>query len=171
MKRRSGTKRSPTPPEPPTFFTDRDLGKIFPRILSENRLLVERYADHFQEANVSDHEWIAFAARQGWVSISHDKNIKWDPVAVRTVMEAGGRLFILRAKQLTGPEKAQLFLDARQAVEATLRRQASEAFIATIRRAASKAGVLKAEVRLTLTCAEWRRGRRIAGPEPGDPGE
>lgn len=169
MKRRSGTKRSPTPPEP-TFFTDRDLGKIFPRILLENRLLVERYADHFQEANVSDQEWIAFAARQGWVAISHDKNIKWDPVAVRAVMEKRGRLFILRAKQLTGPERAQLFLEARDEVKAVLLRQGSEAFIATIRRATSKGGLLKPVVRLSLTLSEWKKGRQIADPEPDEPG-
>jgi hypothetical protein len=169
LKRRSGTKRSPTPPEP-TFFTDRDLGKVFPRILLENRLLVERYADHFQEANVSDQEWIAFAARQCWVAISHDKNIKWDPIAVRTVMEESGRLFILRAKQLTGLERAQLFLEARNGVESILLRQGSEAFIATIRRAASKGGLLRPEVRLSLTFSEWRRGRYIAEPEPDDPG-
>jgi hypothetical protein len=169
LKRPSGTKRSPTPPEP-TFFTDRDLGKIFPRILLENRLLVERYSDHFQEANVSDQEWIAFAARKGWVSISHDKNIKWDPVAVKTVMEEGGRLFILRAKQLTGPEKAQLFLEAVRAVQVILLRQRSEPFIATIRRTSSKAGLFKAEVRLSLTFAEWRKGRQVADPEKDDPG-
>lgn len=164
MKRRSATKRSQTLPEP-TFFTDRDLGKIFPQILRESGLLVERYVDHFAERNVTDQEWIAFAARQWWVAVSHDKNIKWDPVAVRTAMEQGGRLFILRGKQLTGPEKAQLFLEAAMGVRRLLARQGADAFIATVRRAALQGGVLRAEVRLSLTFSEWKRGRLVAGTE------
>jgi hypothetical protein len=168
LKRRSATKRSPTPPES-TFFTDRDLGKIFPALLREGGLLVERYVDHFAERNVADQEWIAFAARQKWVPVSHDKNIKWDPVAVRTVMEEGGRLFILRGKQLTGPEKARLFLEAGTKVKNLLTHQGGNAFIATVRRAVLQGGVFRVEVKLSLTYSEWRRGRLVAGAESEEP--
>ena len=157
MKRPSGTKLSPKPPEP-TFFTDRDLGKVVPRILREGGLRVERYVDHFEERNVPDQEWIAFAARQQWVAISHDRNIKSDPLAIRTVMEEGGRLFIVRGKHLTGPEKARLLLDAQGGMLRMLARH-REAFIATVRRVALPGGVFKADVEVFLTFQLWMQDR------------
>ena len=165
MKRRSGTS-SLTPPEP-TFFTDRDLGKGFPRLLRESGLRVERYADHFEERNVPDQEWIAFAARNRWVAISHDRNIKSDPIAIRTVMEEGARLFIVRGKHLTGSEKAQLFLEARKLVFRMLARQ-TEAFIATVRRAVSQNGSFKADVEVSLTLRQWTEGRGAARSDRGE---
>jgi hypothetical protein len=157
LKRQSGTKPSPKPPEP-TFFTDRDLGKVFPRILRESGLRVERYADHFEERNVPDQEWIAFAARRQWVAISHDRNIKSDPLAIRTVMEEGARLFIVRGKHLTGPEKAQLVLDA-QGTILRLLDQHREAFIATIRRLALPGGTFRADAAVSLTLQLWVQGQ------------
>lgn len=127
--------------------------------MREKGLRVERYADHFQERNVSDQEWIAFAARNRWVAISHDRNIKSDPIAIRTVMEEGARLFIIRGKHLTGPDKAQLFLEAQRLVVRVLERQAEEAFIATVRRLALQGGVFKADVEISLTARQWAQGR------------
>jgi hypothetical protein len=157
LKRPSGTKLSPKPPEP-IFFTDRDLGKVVPRILRESGLRVERYVDHFEERNVPDQEWIAFAARHQWVAISHDRNIKSDPLAIRTVMEEGARLFIVRGKHLTGPEKARLLLDAQAGILRMLARH-PEAFIATVRRVALPGGAFKADVEVSLTFQLWVQGR------------
>ena len=121
---------------------------------------MERYADHFAEANVPDQEWIAFAAGRRWVAVSHDRNIKSDPVAIRTVMEEGLRLFIVRGKNLTGPGKAQLFIEAQPAVHRELARH-PEAFIATVHRATAQGGSFKASVRVSLTLEEWKRGRAM----------
>lgn len=158
MKRPSGTKRSPKPREI-TFFTDRDLGKVFPQILREGGLSVVRYGDHFREQNVPDQEWIAFAARQGFVSISHDRNIRSDPIAIRAVMENGSRLFIVRGKHLTGPEKADLFVGALPAVYRVLEEQPS-AFIAVVRRVSVARDVTKPDVKVRLTFGEWKRGKQ-----------
>lgn len=130
-------------------------------------MAVERYADHFAETNVPDQEWIAFAARKRWVAVSHDRNIKSDPIAIRTVMEEGLRLFIVRGKHLTGPDKAQLFIDAQPAVHRELARHA-EAFIATVHRATVQGGSFKANVRVSLTLREWRRGQ-VTFPPDDDP--
>lgn len=162
MKRPSGTKATPKPPEP-TFFTDRDLGKTFPRILREGGLSVERYADHFAERNVPDEEWIAFSGRTRWVAISHDRNIRSDPVAIRSVMENGARLFIVRGKNLTGPEKAEVFVSALRSVYRILEEQQAP-FIATVRRSVGLGGIVKPDVRLNLTYEDWSRGK-IAEPE------
>ena len=39
------------------YFTDRDLGKQFPRILAEAGIVVERHGDLFQPEG-SDEEWL-----------------------------------------------------------------------------------------------------------------
>lgn len=161
MKKLSGTS-SPEPPEV-AFFTDRDLGKGFPRILRESGLQVVRYADHFGELNVPDEEWIAFAARASWVAISHDRNIRSDPVATRALMENGGRLFILRGKNLSGAEKAELFLRALHGVHRVLEDQLG-AFIAVVSRNTPRHGDERAEVRVRQTHEEWSTGKS----KPGD---
>lgn len=165
MKRRSDT-RSPRPPEL-TFFTDRDLGKAFPRILRERGLSVVRYGDHYGEHVVTDDEWLAFAAQRGFVSLSNDRNIRSDPVAIASVMENGGRLFVVRAKNLTAPEKADLVTAALDGIYRELEQQPA-AFIGVISRQSLRRGVIKTEVRVRLTLEEWRRGRRVPVEPPED---
>jgi hypothetical protein len=165
LKRPSGTKLSPKRHEP-TFFTDRDLGKIFPRILRESGLSVERYADHFAEKNVPDEEWIAFAARNHWVAISHDRNIRSDPVAIRSAMENGARLFIVRGKQLTSPDKAELFVGALTGIYKVLEEQRSS-FVAGVRRHSAQGGTLRPDVTVYLTYDGWTRGKSM-DPEGED---
>jgi len=158
LKRRSDTSY-PTPPDL-IFFTDRDLGKIFPRILRENGWPVVRYGDHYGERSVTDDEWITFAAQQGYVALSHDRNIRSDPVAIRAVMEGGGRLFVVRGKNLTAPEKAALVLASLGGIHRVLQEQA-EAFIAVISRRSMKQGIIKPDVQVRLTLDGWRRGKQL----------
>ncbi len=47
------------------FFTDRDLGKLFPQILRNAGLKVERHDDYFSETT-DDLVWLAEVARRGW---------------------------------------------------------------------------------------------------------
>lgn len=158
MKRRSDTSY-PTPPDF-TFFTDRDLGKIFPRILRENGWNVVRYGDHYGERPVPDDEWIMFAAKQGWIALSHDRNIRSDPVAIRAVMEGGGRLFVVRGKNLTAPDKAVLVVASLGGIHRVLQEQ-TEAFIGVISRKSMKHGLIKPDVQVRLTLDEWRRGKQL----------
>lgn len=160
MKKPSATS-FPKPPEV-TFFTDRDLGKGFPQILRENGLSVERYADHFGELNVPDETWIAFAAVESFVAVSHDRNIRSDPVAIQAVMKNGGQLFILRGKNLSGAEKAGLFLRALPGIYRVLEDHPG-AFIAVVSRGTTRHGGEKAEVRVRLTYEEWSRGTAVFG--------
>jgi hypothetical protein len=157
LKKPSDT-RFPTPPEI-TFFTDRDLGKLFPRILRESGLSVVRYGDHFGERNAPDDEWIAFAASRKLIALSHDRNIRSDPVAIRAAMESHARLFIVRGKHLTGSEKANLVLGAMGQIYRHVEEQPA-AFIAVIRRMSLAGGILKPDVRIRLTFAEWKQGRQ-----------
>jgi hypothetical protein len=51
------------------FFTDRDLGKRFPEILSAAGLLVEPHSDHFQPST-PDEEWLETVGRRGWIELA-----------------------------------------------------------------------------------------------------
>ncbi|MFL6233561.1 MAG: hypothetical protein ACJ76N_10545 [Thermoanaerobaculia bacterium] len=166
MKRRSATKPSRSQPEP-IFFTDRDLGKLVPRLLRESGLLVERYSDHFQESNVTDQEWLAFAARQRWIALSHDKNIRRDSIAVGTIMAERGHLFIIRGV-LTGTEKAELVLGALRSIRRLIEEHQDEAFIGVIRRTVIKAGVVHSEAKIVLTAGEWLKRSRPVLPDEED---
>lgn len=158
MKRRSDT--SYQTPLDLTFFTDRDLGKLFPRILRENGWVVVRYVDHYGERPVPDDEWIIFASNKGFVALSHDRNIRSDPVAIKAVMENGGRLFVVRGKNLTAPDKAELVLASLEGIHRVLQEQ-EDAFIAVIRRKSMKQGVIRPDVQVRLTLSDWRRGKKL----------
>lgn len=76
------------------FFTDRDLGKLFPKLLSENGIEVVKHSDYFAD-NTSDQEWISAAGRKGWYCLSHDKKIRYRKKEKEAVMRANIGLFLL----------------------------------------------------------------------------
>jgi hypothetical protein len=77
-------------------------------------------------------------------------------------MENGGRLFILRGKNLSGVEKAELFLKAMGGVLRVLEDQPG-AFIAVVSRSTPRHGTERAEVRVRQTYEEWSRGSSVPG--------
>ena len=79
------------------FFTDRDLGNIFPRILRDAGLTVEKHDDHFDQ-NTLDEVWLSEVGRRGWVAISRNFRIRYQPNERDAVMRAGTRLFIVIGK-------------------------------------------------------------------------
>ena len=79
------------------FFTDRDLGKIFPQILRDAGLTVERLDDHF-EHDTDDEVWLSEVGRRGGVAISRNLRIRYQPNQRDAVMRAGTRLFIVIGK-------------------------------------------------------------------------
>lgn len=119
-----------------------------------------RYGDHYGERPVTDDEWIMFAAQQGYVALSNDRNIRSDPVAIRAVMESGGRLFVVRGKNLTASDKAELVVASLGGIHRVLQEQ-QEAFIAVIGRRSMKQGILKPDVQVRLTLGGWRRGKQL----------
>lgn len=73
-------KRSSTNEQPePTFFTDRDLGPRVAAALRLGGLRVEAYHEHFALDDVPDREWLALVGRKGWIALSHNKTIRYEP--------------------------------------------------------------------------------------------
>lgn len=53
-----------------TYFTDRDLGHQFPRVLQAAGLRVERHDDHFG-ALTRDEEWLSAVGERGWIAVTY----------------------------------------------------------------------------------------------------
>jgi hypothetical protein len=69
----------------PVFFTDRDLGKRFPEILSAAGMAVERHADHFAP-DCPDEVWLEDIGRKGWIAVTHDGRIRYKPNELAAVV-------------------------------------------------------------------------------------
>ncbi len=66
------------------FFTDRNLGKQFPKILKDAGLYVEKHIDHFED-NAKDEEWLAEIGRRRWYAVTHDRRIRYKPTEIEAV--------------------------------------------------------------------------------------
>lgn len=82
------------PVEPLVFFTDRDLGKLFPAILSEAGFEVRRHEDHFAH-DCPDEDWLAKVGANGWIAVTHDARIRYKPNEKQAVLQHGVRLLVV----------------------------------------------------------------------------
>jgi len=76
------------------FFTDRDLGKLFPKLLTESGIKDIRHSDYFKD-NASDQEWISMAGKKGWFCLSHNKKIRYISTQKEAVKRSRVGLFLL----------------------------------------------------------------------------
>ena len=60
------------------YFTDRDLGRQFGKILKSGGLTVEWHADHFAP-DTADEVWLAEIGKRGWTALTHDRRIRYKP--------------------------------------------------------------------------------------------
>ncbi len=84
------------PPEC-VFFTDRDLGKLFPAILKQAAIHVERHGDHFAD-DVKDEEWLRIVGQRDWYVLTHDKRIRYRPAEIAAVSRFKLGLFVIVGK-------------------------------------------------------------------------
>ena len=67
------------------YFTDRDLGKRFPEILTAAGLTVERHHDLFPPDG-SDEQWLEHCGTKARIGITHNKRIRYAPNERAAVM-------------------------------------------------------------------------------------
>ena len=132
----------------PVFFSDRDLGRVFPALLVAAGVRIERHDDHFGP-ETADEEWIGEIGRRRWVAITRDARIRYSPLALSVLMSSRAQLFVLVGK-LTTAQAAETFLKWREKIISTSLDE-NGAFIAKIRRDG---------VSMWLREEEWRRSRR-----------
>ena len=100
------------------YFTDRDLGKQFPRILAEAGIAVERHGDLFQPEG-SDEEWLEHCGTNGRIAVSHNSRIRYVPNELAAVKRFKVPLLIL-VGQVTTAELAHNFVRTMPRIEAFL---------------------------------------------------
>jgi len=114
-----------------TFFTDRDLGKAFPRILREAGIAVEEHSAHFAH-DTPDDEWLTSVGARNWYVISHNRRIRYTPNERDAVVRAGVGLFLVIGK-VPFTQLAQNFVNTRKRIERFIERH-RRPFIAKVYR-------------------------------------
>lgn len=100
------------------FFTDRDLGHLFPEILKGAGITVERHRDHFKP-ECPDEDWLAEVGKREWVALTHDARIRYKPNELAAVVRHRVRLLVIVGKA-PFPVLAASFVATRSRVEAFL---------------------------------------------------
>ena len=100
------------------YFTDRDLGKQFPRILAAAGIAVERHGELFRPEG-SDEEWLEHCGTQGRIAVSHNSRIRYVPNELEAVKRFKVPLLILVGK-VTTADLAENFVRTLPRIEAFL---------------------------------------------------
>lgn len=114
------------------FFTDRDLGKQFPAILSAAGLHVERHTDLFPPDG-PDEQWLEYCGANKRIAITHDRRIRHKPNERDAVIQHGVALLIVIGKA-PYPDLARNFVNTLPRIEAFLDKT-TPPFIAKVYRA------------------------------------
>lgn len=118
------------------FFTDRDLGSLFPKILLGAGIQVEKYNDHFKDNNTPDEIWLSVVGRNNWFAISKDRHIRYRPNEKQAVIQAGVGLFIVIGTNATHQALAENFVASYQKIKQFLEEH-SPPFIAKVYRSST----------------------------------
>ena len=73
---------------------------------------VEVHDDHLA-IDAPDQEWIALVGRMHWVAITKDRNILYRAGELASVSEHSAQVIVVRMKNATGPDIADLLSKAR----------------------------------------------------------
>lgn len=79
------------------YFTDRDLGKRFPEILTAAGLTVERHHDLFPPDG-PDEQWLEHCGRNGRIALTHNERIRYTPNELAAVVEHRVALLVVVGK-------------------------------------------------------------------------
>ena len=100
------------------YFTDRDLGKQFPRILAEAGIAVERHADLFPPDG-SDEQWLEHCGTLDRVAVTHNSRIRYVPNELAAVRRFNVKLLIVVGQSPTA-ELARNFVQTLHRIESML---------------------------------------------------
>jgi PIN like domain len=100
------------------WFTDRDLGKQFPRILADAGLQVERHGDLFEPSG-SDEQWLEHCGTKGRVAITHNSRIRYVPNELAAVKRFKVPLVVVVGRAPSA-ELARHFVNTLRRLEAQL---------------------------------------------------
>ena len=123
-------------PDEIVLFLDRNLGKhVIAEALRDAGHRVEIHDDHLPVA-APDEDWIRLISSRGWIGVTKDKRIRYRTAEIGTIKEYGARVIVIRAKNQTGPEIAEILVKNYSRIQRFVVRE-SAPFIAGINRSGS----------------------------------
>ena len=63
-----------------------------------------------------DEDWISLVARQNWLAITKDKNIRYRSAELDAIRRHSARVIVIRMKNATGPEIAEVLVKAKNRI-------------------------------------------------------
>ena len=114
-------------------------------------LHVEAYHEHFALDNVPDGEWLRFVGEKGWIALSHNKRIRYEPDELDDLMTYRVKAFFIVGKG-PHPAFATAVLDNIHRIRRLIRKNPGP-FVAKVYQGRS-------EVELWVTHQQWQEGRR-----------
>ena len=101
---------SKSQPDKFVFFLDRNLGnRVIAQALRDAGHPVEIHDAHLPVA-APDEDWIRLISSRGWVGVTKDKRIRYRTAEISAIKEYGARVLVIRAKNLTGTEIAEILM-------------------------------------------------------------
>jgi predicted nuclease of predicted toxin-antitoxin system len=137
-KKRSVASSRQKPPESPTLFLDRSLGKkTVAEALRAAGATVEVHDDHFPE-DARDETWLTEVGKREWIVLTKDRRIRFRTIERTSLISARVRAFVLTAGDIDGHAMAVAFVKALPKI-LRFSTKYSPPFIATISRTGSVA--------------------------------
>ena len=94
---------------------------------------MRRHDDHFAP-HTPDPEWIRGAGRNGWIILSADERIRYNPLEKAALLESDTLAFLLVSRRgLTGAEMADAFIAVEKAIHNAIARQRPPAIFKAVR--------------------------------------
>lgn len=112
---------------------------------------MEAYHEHFALDNVPDGEWLRFVGARGWVALSHNKRIRYEPDELDDLMASGVKAFFIIGKG-PHPAFAAAILGSIERIKRLILQQ-PEPFIAKVYQG-------QHDVALWVTYRQWLKARR-----------
>lgn len=72
---------------------------------------VEIHDDHFPP-DAKDADWLSVVGKRGWIVLTKDERIRYRMIEQQAMMRASVAAFILTAGGVSGPEVANIFINA-----------------------------------------------------------
>ena len=120
-------------PDEIVLFLDRNLGNhVIAGALRDAGHQVEIHDDHLP-VDAPDEHWIRLVSSRGWIGLTKDKQIRYRTAEISAIKEYGARVIVIRAKNQTGPEIAEILVKYYSRIQRFVTRE-SVPFIAGINR-------------------------------------
>src|SRR5258708_4623936 len=114
---KSSGAKSGSPPERPTFFLDRNLGKA--TVAGELRqagFAVEIHDERFP-LDARDQDWIPVVGQKGWVILTKDQAIMRRYSELLAIARGYAKVYALVSGSITGKDMAAVFAKAAPKIE------------------------------------------------------